>query len=180
MTGWPRGRARDGGIDEIPIPGRPGRLWLCGKHAVGPDPDALLGRVGADTIVCLCQPHEIDGRYPDYAAWLAARPDDQALWFPTPDLSVRSMAETSALVDDLVGRLDRGDGIIVHCGAGIGRAGTMAVAVLLAGGADPASALDLVARHRPGAGPEAGSQTDLIAEMADHHRAAPTGETGDH
>ncbi|MFV0257105.1 MAG: hypothetical protein ACK5PP_01470 [Acidimicrobiales bacterium] len=175
MTGWPRGRARDGGIDEIPIPGRQGRLWLCGKHAVGPDPEALLARVGADAIVCLCQPHEIDHRYPVYAAWLAAEADHRAVWFPTPDLSVRPLADTTTLVDDLVARLDRGRGLVVHCGAGIGRAGTMAVAILLAGGVPPDDALASVARHRPGAGPEAGSQTELVAELAGHYRPERSG-----
>jgi len=44
----------DGGIHEIPLPPPArGRLWLCGKHAIGPDPDALMARVGADTVVCL-------------------------------------------------------------------------------------------------------------------------------
>ena len=40
--GWPSGRGRDGGIDEIPLPGVPGRLWLCGKHFIGPDVEAAV------------------------------------------------------------------------------------------------------------------------------------------
>ncbi len=44
----------DGGIDEIPLPATAsGRLWLCGKHAIGPDPEGLMARVGADGVVCL-------------------------------------------------------------------------------------------------------------------------------
>jgi len=50
----------DGGIDEIPLPPLArGRLWLCGKHAIGPDPDGLLERVGADGVVCLNEEHEL-------------------------------------------------------------------------------------------------------------------------
>jgi len=26
----------DGGINEIPLPGAVGKLWLCGKHYIGP------------------------------------------------------------------------------------------------------------------------------------------------
>ena len=51
MSTWPHGRSADGGIDEIPIPAD-GRLWLCGKHVVGPDPQAAMDRVGADSIIC--------------------------------------------------------------------------------------------------------------------------------
>ena len=41
----------DGGIHEIPLPPpTPGRLWLCGKHAIGPDPEGLMGRVGAELL----------------------------------------------------------------------------------------------------------------------------------
>jgi hypothetical protein len=62
----------DGGIHEIPLPDLPGRLWLCGKHVVGPDPGGLLDRTGADTIVCLTERHELFDRYPHYVHWLAA------------------------------------------------------------------------------------------------------------
>jgi hypothetical protein len=38
-----RGLNLDGGIHEIPLPPpAAGRLWLCGKHAIGPDPEGLL------------------------------------------------------------------------------------------------------------------------------------------
>lgn len=55
----------DGGIHEIPLRESSGRLWLCGKHVAAPDPDALLRRMGADTIVCLTERHELDVREPD-------------------------------------------------------------------------------------------------------------------
>ena len=42
----------DGGIHEIPLPPTAaGRLWLCGKHAIGPDPEGLMDEVGADVVV---------------------------------------------------------------------------------------------------------------------------------
>ena len=61
-TGWPGARARDGGIDRLPLPDTAGALWLCGKHVVGPDPVAALARVDATTIVCLNERYELDDR----------------------------------------------------------------------------------------------------------------------
>lgn len=170
MSSWPRGRSADGGIDEIPLPG-PGRLWLCGKHAVGPDPEAAMARVGADTLVCFNERHEIDTRYPDYVAWLRAGGDGR-LWFPTPDLGVRPLDAFLPLVEDCVARLDGGAHLLAHCGAGIGRAGTFAVAVLVARGAALAEALTVVAANRPSGGPEAGSQQELVTAVAAHIRAS--------
>ena len=53
----------DGGIHEIPLPSpAQGRLWLCGKHAIGPDPEGLMERVGADGVVCLNEEYELGER----------------------------------------------------------------------------------------------------------------------
>ena len=71
MSAWPAGRARHGGIDEVPVPGVPGHLWLCGKHAVGLDPEALVAEVGEPAVVvCLTEHFELVDRYPDYVDWL--------------------------------------------------------------------------------------------------------------
>lgn len=56
----------NGGIHEIPLPTLPGRLWLCGKHFIGPDPEVAVQRVNADHVVCLVQEHELEGRYDNY------------------------------------------------------------------------------------------------------------------
>lgn len=166
MSSWPGGRALDGGIDEIPLPGERGRLWLCGKHVVGPDPLEALARVDASTVVCLCERHELYDRYPQYVAWLDASGDDQAVWFPMPDLHVAPFEPMLAMARALVERLDRNEHLLVHCGAGRGRAGTMAVALLVLMGHPASHALDVVARHRSLAGPEAGAQREFIASLA--------------
>jgi protein-tyrosine phosphatase len=165
-TGWPRGRARDGGIDEIPLPDVAGRLWLCGKHAIGPDVDATLVAVGASTVVCLTERHELVDRYPEYVAWLEHERGRRALWHPIPDLHAPTLSELEPLVDELVGRLATGEGLVVHCGAGIGRAGTVAVCLLVSLGVALDDALDLVAAHRPMAGPEVGAQRDVVTAHA--------------
>ena len=161
-TGWPHGRARDGGVDEIPLPAVPGRLWLCGKHAIGPDAEALVALVGATSVVCLTERHELADRYPDYVAWLDRERGGRAVWQPIHDLHAPGVEEVAPLVDDVVARLRGGEGVVVHCGAGIGRAGTLAVCVLVSLGHDVDDALAVVAAHRPMAGPEVGAQRDLV------------------
>lgn len=163
---WPRGRSRHGGIDRVPLPESvPGRLWLAGKRYVAPDPAGALDTVGADTVVCLCERFELEGHWPHYVAWLAGA-GDRSIWRPIPDLGVPPIDEARTLVAGVASLLDAGRGVIVHCGAGIGRAGTTAVAVLLHYGEPLDRALETVAAARPGAGPQVDAQTHLLATLA--------------
>ena len=168
MTLFRSRRSVDGGIDEIPAPHVPGRLWLCGKHAIAPDPEAAMATAGAaTTVVCLTEAHELEDRYPEYVTWLrAGAHDGRAIWFPIHDLHAPAPASALEVVDDLADRLRAGESVLVHCGAGIGRAGTLAVCVLMRLGLTRDEALASVAAHRPMAGPEAGAQRDLVDAIA--------------
>lgn len=186
MAAWLSPRSQHGGVDEIPsppwgwvgpaitpgpeqTPGPPpsrGRLWLCGKHFVGPDPEAALEEVDADLVVCLTERHELASRYPSYVAWLDANTGGRALWHPIPDLHAPDIGEALPILCHLQQHLANGRTLLVHCGAGIGRAGTVAAGVLLLAGASLDDALEMVAANRPMAGPEAGAQAELLASLA--------------
>lgn len=177
--GWPRGRAVDGGVDEIPLPGSSaGRLWLCGKHAIAPDPEHVLATTSARTVVCLTERVELAERYPEYVAWLEREAGARAIWFPIHDLGAPPLERYLVLLDDVAGRLAAGDGVVAHCAAGIGRAGTLAVALLMVCGTDRSEAQRVVAAHRPMAGPEAGPQVELLARLARHLAGGPTDRRG--
>lgn len=164
----------DGGVHRIPLVGPnaanvAGSLWLCGKHAIAPDPAALFSRIGLDDrsvdVICLVEEHEIGDRYPDYVDWLRA--SSTARWFPILDLSSPPMTVATELYDDVWSRLVRGRHVVAHCGAGMGRAGTLGVVMCLYAGLPVDEALDHVRRHRPGAGPEVGSQMESIESLAE-------------
>lgn len=161
----------DGGVHHVPIRAVEGRLWLCGKHAIAPDVRAMLERTGSSHVVCLVQRHELVDRYDDYVEWLdAARHDGRATWFPIHDLTAPEPDEFVRLVGGVHARLTAGEGVVVHCAAGKGRAGTLAVAVCLAAGMPLSEAIDTVRLHRPGAGPEVGDQHALVSGLADSLR----------
>jgi protein-tyrosine phosphatase len=172
VTGdWLTDRQQDGGIDRVPLPaGIPGELRLCGKRAIGAGRHALAD-VPWDTVVCLCRRHELVDRYPDYVAWLD-RPTSRAIWWPVHDLGAEPLERTLPFVDDLAARLVAGERLLVHCAAGIGRAGTTAVCILVRLGRPLPEALSTVAAARPMAGPEGGAQMALVRAMADVPRTA--------
>ena len=114
--------------------------------------------------MCLNERHEIDDRYPGYVDWLVG--DERARWVPIHDLHAPATDVAVELVERIDADLAAGRGVVVHCGAGIGRAGTIATAVLMHQGVPLGDALATVAAHRPMAGPEAGAQRELLDALA--------------
>ncbi|HVV34981.1 MAG TPA: dual specificity protein phosphatase family protein [Acidimicrobiales bacterium] len=164
---WLSERSRNGGIDEVPLPDPSwGRLWLCGKHFVGPDPEGALARTQAAAIVCLNEGYELSERYPDYVEWLVANRGGRAVWAPWPDMHAPPVEDFAAFLDTLKARLTQGEGLIVHCGAGIGRAGTTATALLMDLGLSLRDALSAVRAARPAAGPQTAEQDALLEQYA--------------
>lgn len=163
---WPRGRSRDGGIDPLGVPGLAGRLWLCGKHLVGPDPEGALARVGAVGVVCLTEAHEVADRYPEYLHWLRGHDPSAGLWFPIPDLHAPAPQAALVAVDGMIDHLRCGRDLLLHCAAGIGRTGAIAAAVLLRRGVGLRQAEQEVAAARPGAGPQSAEQAAFLTAFA--------------
>ena len=88
------------------------------------------------------------------------------MWFPIPTSTPRAWRSIRPFLDRAVQRLDGGEHLLVHCGAGVGRAGTVAVCLLMLHGLGRDDALALVAAHRPMAGPEVGAQRELVDALA--------------
>lgn len=158
----------DGGIHEIPLPAGTGRLWLCGKHFIGPQVENVLADCDNAMAVCLVQEHELQDRYPEYVDWHETHAGTRGLWFPIDDLSYPSLDDSIEFIQALTAHIHAGQSLVVHCAAGIGRAGTTATAILIMLGMNADDALDHVRAHRPMAGPEAGSQRQFIDDLAHH------------
>jgi len=156
-----------GSLRLLPLPdGVTGKLWLSAMPGRFEPLTAFIAaavEVGGTEIVCLASTEEIATRSPDYAlarmsGTLALRVRD----YPVPDLNVPiDSASFAEFVMDICVKLYRGERLIVHCAAGIGRTGLVAQQVLMAFGVEPSIA-DKQVQHA-GSGPE----TDLQKELCD-------------
>lgn len=152
-------------VDRIPLPIPTGSLWLCALRDIAPDPEAIVRSVDADLVVCLNQRRELESRTPGYLHWLESA-GDRVLWFPVANFDAESAASTVPVLESVVDRL-RADGtVVMHCAYGQGRAGTMAVCLLLLLGVTLDEALRTVAEHRAHAGPGQGAQWALVEDVA--------------
>ena len=159
-------------IDEVPLPSPPaqGRLFVTNFSAVGPDPQAALDRVGATSLACMLTDREIELRYPDYGEWLETHDGEasspRALRLPTPDGGVTSDEPVLDLVSEIVGSLDSGGSVLVHCGAGMARTAVIGILTMVAFGAEPQQAAIDFRAARPGGGPDGPPQEHQIERLA--------------
>ena len=158
----------DGGIHEVPLGGTVGKLYLCGKHYIGPNAQSVVDELNIHTVVCLVERHELEHRYDDYIDWHITNAGDGALWYPMPDLTYPTLTDCIEFVEEATSLVRDKGNVLVHCAAGIGRAGTTATAICMMLGYEMTDALEHVRAHRPMAGPEAGSQIRFIEELAEH------------
>ena len=150
-------------IDRIPLPSTDGALWLCGRADIATDPDATLAWAdGATTAVCLNPIDELEVRFANYVEWLKQNRGGKALWFPIGNFGAPSLESALPFLRLITARLERGEGVVMHCAAGQGRAGTIAVCVLILLGASKDEALRTVASQRAFAGPGEFSQHALV------------------
>ena len=112
----------------------PGKLFLRGmpgwKEPFDSVRDAITGSDIAQ-VVCLVPDWEIEQKSPDYARAIASGLPWRHVSYGVPDFGVPAdPAAFKNVVTDAVAALRRGENVMVHCAAGIGRTGTFAVAVL--------------------------------------------------
>ncbi|GJM39268.1 MAG: hypothetical protein DHS20C19_26350 [Acidimicrobiales bacterium] len=163
-----------GGVHAVPVSNVAGTLILCGLDAIGRDPEALVAAVEATAVVCLQTETEILRRYPDYLAWLAAPAPTNVIHLPTEDHLVTDDEAVADVVIDVHRRLSSGGRVVVHCGAGWGRAGVIAVLVMCASGAEVDTALRDLRLARPAAGPQSAAQDLQVDRIAPRVRDAIT------
>ena len=160
----------DGGIHEVPLDGTVGKLWLCGKHFIGPDVEAIRAERNITYVVCLVEEHELRDRYDAYAQWHRDNAGSPSVWFPIPDLSYPSFDDALEFVEHVTALVRDKGSMVIHCAAGIGRTGTTAAAILMMLGMPMYEALSHVRAHRPMAGPETGRQEEFIRQLDEYLR----------
>lgn len=127
-------------------------LWSDAGGGLDQDLRALARVHGANALVTLLEPAEIELRVaPDFPE-RARRAGLELVSFPIPDGWVpASLEETAEFVASILDRLRCGETVVVHCMAGLGRTGTIAACCLVACGRSPVAAIQAVRAARPGA-----------------------------
>ena len=163
------------------LPGRLGLTFAPGKKDPGRwdrDLDEDLIRLrrefGAHLLACLIEKHEFDLlEIPDLLERASAHGLETA-WFPIPDLGAPpSLDGLAKLVDGILAAAEAGRTVVVHCRGGLGRAGLVAAACLVAVGNEPMRAIAAVRSVRPGA-VETRVQERCVVEFAERRRAQST------
>lgn len=164
-----------------------------GRLALGFAPGRMVGRLATRSLeldlgslrqdhgllhlVCLLENHELELLgIPDLVPRAEAN-GLQTLHAPIPDGGTPASPEAmDALAQRILTWLDAGEGVFLHCWAGLGRTGTVAAACLIARGFSAVEALELVRKTRPGA-VETPAQEQFLRDYADWNSLAKSGAT---
>lgn len=147
----------------------PGKLYLHsmpGRYEPFERTVAEIQMYGITEVICLVPLEEVEHKSPDYARALknGSTPWRQVM-FPIVDYGVPSdQQDYLKLVLWVAQSLRTGTNVLAHCGAGIGRTGTLAACVLVALGVSKAEALETV--HAAGSYAERPEQLDLVDWVA--------------
>jgi protein-tyrosine phosphatase len=134
--------------------------------------------LGIQRLVCLTSQEEIRQKSPDFLT--ALREGELKLTispFPIEDFGVpEDQPAFQQFSGQIAERLKEGKTCLVHCGAGIGRTGTMAIAILLSLGLSFTEAASSV--KNAGSYPETPEQLHLLTWLADRLKQIEDGMAG--
>lgn len=151
----------------------PGKLWagpLPDRRRLGflvPQLEALQAS-GVQRVVCLIPEMDLLGRYavPQYPAEARRLFQDNVHFLDVANYSVPTVdIHFDAAVEAVSTSLANGEGVLVHCGAGCGRAGMFVGCVLVHGGMSPFKAIRTYRQFRT-CGPETAFQVAWVVRYA--------------
>ncbi|MCL4467177.1 MAG: dual specificity protein phosphatase family protein [Chloroflexi bacterium] len=155
---------KDAGCDMM----LPGFSWLLERWLAGcgyPRSAAALAYLAEQGIQVIINLHELPhDRYALAAHRIAG------VHLPVPDFSPPSSGQIQDAVSTIEHALCEGKPVAVHCGAGLGRTGTILACYLVRMGCKPADAMARVRALRPGSIETAAQEVAIVA-YAEHIRA---------
>jgi protein-tyrosine phosphatase len=143
----------------------PGQLWLGampGRFNAWPAFEAQAERTGLALVVCLTPRNELAELSPDYhAAVVAGRVGFRWLHLPMRNFGLpEDPPGFRREVHEVADAIRRGDAVLLHCAAGMGRTGTAAACVLKSLGLDAQESLQRV--REAGSNPQNAEQSGLV------------------
>ena len=122
---------------------------------------------GIDMVVSLLEPHEqAELALAGESASSTAR-GLQFRSFPIPDRGVPNSREAAAqLVDEILGTLQAGKSVALHCRQGIGRSAMVAAAALISSGQNVETAINTIRRSQGLEVPETAAQRQWISDFS--------------
>lgn len=87
--------------------------------------------------------------------------------FHIPDMDIPSIATMDSIVDAIDTELKGGRRVVVHCGAGLGRTGTVLACYLVSRGKPTPEAISVVRGKRPGS-IETADQERFVSDYEEH------------
>jgi protein-tyrosine phosphatase len=126
-----------------------------------------LRRAGVDVVISLLETNEADQLDLVDERQAAEANGIRFISFPIPDRGIPASVQSAiSLMSDLVGALEKGQNVAVHCRQGIGRSGLIAAGVLTIAGASPADAIQAVSSARGLSIPETPDQREWVEGLS--------------